>query len=56
MLLTLTATEGNDSAINLYRAVGFEVFGVEPMAIRTPSGYKAKVHMWLPLSYEVTAA
>ena len=56
LLLTLTATEGNDSAINLYRAVGFEVFGVEPMAIRTPSGYKAKVHMWLPLSYEVTAA
>jgi ribosomal protein S18 acetylase RimI-like enzyme len=56
LLLTLTATEGNDSAINLYRAAGFEVFGVEPLAIRTPSGYKAKVHMWLPLSHEATAA
>jgi GNAT superfamily N-acetyltransferase len=56
LLLSLTATEGNDSAINLYRAAGFELFGVEPMAIRTPSGYKAKVHMWLPLSHEITAA
>lgn len=50
LLLTLTATEGNEPAIYLYRAVGFEVFGIEPMAILTPSGYKAKVHMWLPLS------
>ncbi len=49
LLLTLTVTEGNDAAIRLYRAAGFEVFGVEPMAIRTPSGYKAKVHLWLRL-------
>jgi GNAT superfamily N-acetyltransferase len=56
LLLTLTATEGNESAIRLYRAAGFDVFGIEPMAILTPSGYKAKVHMWLPLSNARTAA
>ena len=55
-VLTLTATEGNASAINLYRAAGFEVFGVEPMAIFTPGGYKSKIHMWLslPISHTKT--
>ena len=45
-LVTLTVTEGNASAVGLYEAAGFRSFGVEPMAIRTPAGYKAKVHMW----------
>jgi RimJ/RimL family protein N-acetyltransferase len=45
-LLTLTVTEGNDAALRLYRAAGFEAFGTEPMAILTPLGFKAKVHMW----------
>jgi ribosomal protein S18 acetylase RimI-like enzyme len=49
LLLTLTATEGNEPALNLYGSAGFTTFGIEPMAILTPSGYKAKVHMWLPL-------
>jgi RimJ/RimL family protein N-acetyltransferase len=44
-LLTLTVTEGNEPAIRLYRSVGFEAFGVEPMAILTPGGFKGKVHM-----------
>jgi RimJ/RimL family protein N-acetyltransferase len=56
LVLTLTATEGNEPAIHLYSAAGFEVFGIEPMAILTPSGYKAKVHMWLPLPHARTAA
>jgi ribosomal protein S18 acetylase RimI-like enzyme len=56
LLLTLTATEGNEPALSLYRTVGFEVFGIEPMAILTPSGYKAKVHMWVPLTRASTAA
>ena len=56
VLLTLTATEGNESAINLYRDAGFKIFGTEPNAILTPSGYKAKVYMWLPLSHALTAA
>ena len=48
-LITLTVTEGNEPAVNLYRAAGFQTFGVEPMAILTPSGFKAKIHMWLPV-------
>lgn len=45
-MLHLTATEGNHPAIHLYRSVGFEAFGTEPMAILTPAGFRAKVHMW----------
>ena len=56
LLLTLTATEGNEPAISLYRSAGFEEFGIEPMAILTPRGYKAKVHMCLPLSHARTEA
>jgi ribosomal protein S18 acetylase RimI-like enzyme len=41
----LTVTEGNEAAVNLYRSAGFEAFGTEGMAIRTPEGYRAKVHM-----------
>ncbi len=49
-LLTLTATEGNAPAIGLYESCGFKAFGVEPMAILTPDGYKNKVHMALAIS------
>ena len=45
-LVTLTVTEGNDHAIALYESLGFQRFGVEPLAIATPDGFKAKVHMW----------
>ncbi|MGQ2978618.1 MAG: GNAT family N-acetyltransferase [Polaromonas sp.] len=47
--LTLTVTEGNTPATRLYTCAGFRAFGVEPMAVLTPVGYQAKVHMWLPL-------
>ena len=47
--MILTVTEGNEAAIHLYRACGFQEFGKEPMAILTPSGYKAKLHMWRDL-------
>lgn len=50
LLMTLTVTDGNERAIDLYRRAGFRAFGVEPMAILTPSGYKGKVHMALALS------
>ena len=56
LLLTLTVTEGNEAAIGLYRAVGFQEFGTEPWAILTPSGFKAKVHMWLRIVHADTAA
>ena len=48
-LATLTVTEGNAPAVKLYERCGFHHFGVEPMAIATPEGYKSKVHMWTPL-------
>lgn len=48
-LMTLTLTQGNEFALGLYEACGFKQFGVEPMAILTPAGYKAKVHMWRDL-------
>lgn len=54
--IMLTVTEGNAAAIELYRSSGFSEFGNEPMAILTPSGYKAKVHMWLPLAAEARIA
>lgn len=51
-LVQLTLTEGNESALRLYRAAGFRAWGTEPMAIHTPGGYKGKVHMWFPLAQE----
>jgi ribosomal protein S18 acetylase RimI-like enzyme len=54
-LITLTVTEGNAPAISLYERAGFRAFGTEPMAIATPEGYKAKVHMWLPIGGSTAA-
>jgi RimJ/RimL family protein N-acetyltransferase len=48
-VLRLTVTEGNEAAIRLYESIGFCAWGVEPHAIRTPTGYKGKVHMALLL-------
>lgn len=48
-VVTLTVTESNRPAITIYEAAGFCSFGLEPMAIRTSDGYKAKNHMWLHL-------
>ncbi len=49
LAMKLDVTEGNEVAIALYKSFGFETFGVEPMAILTPSGFKRKVHMWKPM-------
>ncbi len=56
LLLRLTVTEGNEPAFNLYRSARFEVFGTEPMAILTSSGFKARVHMWRAIERDNTAA
>ena len=48
-VVTLTVTEGNGPAVGLYERCGFRRFGLEPMAIATPEGYKSKIHMWLAL-------
>ena len=54
-VITLTVTEGNESAVKLYRRAGFAEFGTEPMALLAQSRYKAKVHMWLRLQGVDTA-
>ena len=48
-LVVLEATEGNAPALRLYESLGFTAFGVEPLAIRTPGGFRSKVHMALVL-------
>lgn len=45
-LVQLTVSDGNAAAQALYAACGFEVFGVEPMAMALAGGFVAKVHMW----------
>lgn len=49
-VLQLEVTQGNTAAQRLYQSLGFEPFGVEPMAVWTPDGYRSKVHMWLDLA------
>lgn len=49
-VLRLTVTDGNEAAVRLYRSVGFSAWGVEPLAIRTSSGYKGKVHMVMQIT------
>lgn len=43
--VVLTATQGNDAAIALYRKFGFEPYGVEPRSLKGPSGYSDEVLM-----------
>lgn len=49
-LLQLEVTQGNTAAEQLYESLGFQVYGVEPMAVLTPGGFRSKVHMWLDLT------
>ena len=49
-VLQLEVTQGNAHAEQLYQSLGFEPFGVEPMAVWTSEGYRSKVHMWLDLA------
>ena len=49
-LLQLEVTQGNDAAERLYQSLGFQAYGVEPMAVLTASGYRSKVHMYLDLA------
>lgn len=48
-VVQLTVTQGNEPAQRLYESCGFRSFGVEPLAVLTHAGFKAKVHMWIEL-------
>ena len=54
--IQLEVTEGNDPAVSLYQSLGFTAYGVEPMAVLTPTGFRSKVHMWLRLPHTANAA
>lgn len=49
-VLQLEVTDGNLPAQRLYQRLGFQPYGVEPLAVLTPGGYRSKVHMWLDLA------
>ena len=53
--IQLEVTEGNIPAINLYQSLGFAAYGIEPIAVLTPSGFRSKVHMWLGLQGSASA-
>lgn len=52
-VVQLTVTDGNDAAQRLYESCGFQVFGVEPMALRIDGREFAKVHMWVAVDHAV---
>ena len=52
-LLQLEVTQGNVPAERLYQSLGFQAYGVEPMAVWTPHGFRAKVHMFLDLAHNL---
>ncbi|GAA5266036.1 hypothetical protein ACOSOMT5_P2463 [Acidiphilium sp. MT5] len=43
--LTLSIVKGNDPAATLYRKFGFQIYGVEPRALKTADGYNDEIHM-----------
>jgi RimJ/RimL family protein N-acetyltransferase len=49
LLVQLTVSAGNEPARRLYQSLGFEAFGVEPMATRHGERFVDKVHMWRAL-------
>ena len=44
-LLTLCVVKENAAAIALYRKFGFEIYGIEPRALKDPGGYADEVLM-----------
>ena len=50
LALQLELTEGNHVALALYEGAGFVTYGVEPLALLTPGGFRAKIHMQLDLA------
>ena len=48
-LAQLTVTDGNEAASALYRRLGFQPYGTEPMAMKFGDRYLAKLHLWCRL-------
>ncbi|MGC6372183.1 GNAT family N-acetyltransferase [Pseudomonas sp. K2I15] len=46
LLVQLTVTEGNRGAQGLYERMGFQPFGIEPLAVAVGQQFVSKVHMW----------
>ena len=49
-IINLTVTADNLPAVRLYSKVGFQTFGREIRAVKTPGAYLDKLHMWRPVS------
>ena len=45
--LTLTVVQGNDAAVSLYKRFGFDIYGIEPKALKSTTGYSDEVLMIL---------
>jgi ribosomal protein S18 acetylase RimI-like enzyme len=43
--VTLTVVQGNEPALRLYERYGFETYGIEPRAHKTPAGYADEILM-----------
>lgn len=56
MIVQLTVTEGNTSALSLYEQCGFVRFGLEPFAVAVGARFVSKVHMWCRLDSDHLAA
>ena len=48
-VVQLSVTHGNLAAQGLYERFGFQVFGIEPLAVCVAGSFVQKVHMWLDL-------
>ncbi len=49
VLVQLTVSRGNDTALALYQRCGFVEFGVEPLATVGEHGFVDKLHLWCDL-------
>lgn len=49
-LINLTVTADNLPAVRLYSKLGFQTFGRETRAVKSPNAYLDKLHMWRPVS------
>jgi len=49
-VIQLTVTQGNHAAQALYEQAGFQVFGIEPLAVAVGDNFVTKLHLWCELA------